>query len=359
MGKSSGSLSASKDKSSWLMEDTRQLEARLSQLRVGMERERAERQSKLEAGRLWASSSQARSLSSKHSIAGRGNIRLDCSNRYAHSSQLSGQGSCPPLSQPQGSTVHHMGFHTSLPCEPSSAPSQVSHGQTAGISLAEGTFDEETSRQSFLAALDGWRKPGSRPPSAPAVDAASATERPRANGLQTVPVAQPSRPANSLFQRLVFQQAALKASESAAQVCSCRNSGSSRTSGKDNVVPGHTVSPDCDTTAMNSSEGAVYNALLLGSPTSLPDNAISVDEQVAQSESATQACSFQAVAYDAVQVPEISQFQVEERKEMSDADSDILVLSITDADPHEPLTARLRLPDAIILPPGNPYQIGL
>lgn len=316
----SGRPHPSQDKSSWLLNDARQMEERLANLRSQMEKEHIERQRRLASGRVWTSSDAPRTRIGKQQISGRGNITLESSLRQAAvnrvallGSQTQGRGSLPPLSQ----GVEHDDKRREEGCR---AQEQSSDTYMYGCNsvnkepafLATGKFNEEESRQSFLAALDAWRaKPMLELANQRnAVDTAVVTDaHPGHNGHG------PDAPRHmSVFKRMILLKATEKAGNAAAAVCPCRYA-DSVIHHSDEHVPASSCSVAC-AMHLESSEPAVSSSCAAHAKCGT-----TVDNST---------CSGPC--------PDYMQYE------------GVRVISVTDVEPHLALTSKSRLPDSIILP---------
>lgn len=321
MGKS-GRIHPSQGKSGWLLEDAKQMEERLAELRLHMEKEHRERQRRLDAGRVWASSDAPRPSVSKRQIAGRGNITLESSLRQggvnrvmALGSQTQGRGSLSQLSHIAEGSVSR-GQEGSRACQRRPETPKRRHetlNQDAS-SLADGSFDEDESRQSFLAALDAWRgeirnSHGIRP-----VDTSSATDSPPfgAHGPKAA-----NGTGISVFRRLVLLRAMEKAGDAAAVECQCCNS---KTTAPHNGAP---------TVAHSATQSAGLERSL----------------SCGMSE-AFRSCGTEPVTCS----QECAMVTTINKTPCADVlrDEDIIIISVMDVDPRQALTAGTRLPDTII-----------
>lgn len=311
----------SQEKSSWLLDDARQMEKRLADVRSQMEKEHRERQRRLAAGRVWTSSDAPRTRISMQQISGRGNVTLESSLSQAAvkrvtllGSQTQSRGGLPPSS--------HVVEHDDKPSkEESRSPKRSSdthmHSNSVNkesMSLANGQFDEEDSRQSFLAALDAWR-------GTPKVVHANQT-----NAVDTAVVTDTHPVLNghgpdvsghvSVFQRMLLLRAMEKAGNAAAAVCQCRHAHRVLHQRGEDVAAPSSFSVGCE---MHLDSG---------------DPAVSRPRASAQAKCGTtvDTSMFTGPCPDDIQ------------------HEDVVVISVTDADPHQALTSKSRLPDTIVLP---------
>lgn len=303
-------------KSSWLIEDARHMEEKLAELRVRMQGEQRERQQRLEAGRVWASSEASRPLVSRHQIAGRGNITLESSLRQAAASRVTSVGSRAPPSNDQFK-VRQVAQSCNRPVqrqhhsdERHTAPHRKVTVKHTSTPLMEGSFDEDDSRRSFLAALDDWRSKSKHTHHMQAVDVAVVTDRSSMTGVAHGSGA-------SVFQRILRSRAMRQAGADAASECHCLI----KTSPENLIMatPASLLSGAEPATMIGAHGPGVHAAGKLqheDRPTTHPG--------VMDFAHTQELCSL--------------------------LDENVVVLSVTDVDPHQALTSMIRFPDAVILP---------
>lgn len=312
----------SKGKSGWLLKDTRQMEEKLAELRLRMEDEQRERQRRLDAGRVWASSDAPRPLISKHQIVGRGNMTLESSLRQAAASKALAFGCHTPAGSSYDQLSKDALSYRRSPShqeirldeQASRRPHGTSTVMLHSTSLAEGSFDEDDSRRSFLAALDHWRGKSNHGLEMQAVDVASGTENSsNNNGNEQVDLGCPA----SVFQRILLIKATKKAGDAAASKCQFHTAkGSSEPDHIPAPAPPRTIgveSRECKTGCFEALAG---------------DEATCVDHYK------------QHLTKYAMEPIHLEVTQGEEA----------VVLSVTNLDPYQVLTSSIRFPDDIILP---------
>lgn len=312
MAKSSRPSHALAEKSHWLLEDAKQMEARLADLRLHMDKEQRERLQRLESGRVWASSDAPRTRLSKQQISGRGNVSLDSSLRESAVARSRALASVTrehgrlahDVHQVRNKGVTRRKDAAQLPHEESDDKERCGSLQKCSRSLAHGTFDEEESRLSFLAALDAWRVKARPEVSVPALNAASATDSILSDRPGTLPVEERGI---SMFRRMLLIKALHEAGAAAAAESSCRNSSCRRQARESEPL-----------------DSPLPSKLQLEKPCT-SDAAPSLDTQHHAPQSAGMLDDGQWV-------------------------EDIRIVSVTDVNQCDALTSGTRLPDTIILP---------
>eukprot|EP00892_Ulva_mutabilis_P007262 jgi/Ulvmu1/4908/UM020_0194.1 len=309
----------SQAKSTWLIEDARQMEDKLAELRLRLADERHERQRRLQAGRVWASSHTPRPVVSKHHIAGRGNITLESSLRQVPANRFLALDSCAPSSNSHAKVTQLVRSCWEGASRQDHTPYKPEAGQHLdnSKSLAAGVFDENESRRSFLAALDDWRGTSNHSHHMPVVDAASATAN---NSDRVADVKSAHEPGTSVFQRILLRHAMQKAGHVAATECQC-----------------HATESKCHTSPLLRS----FSVTVLGMESTVECD----DDSTAGSTTGQTGHHHPIKQLDGNDVHD-----VHEPCAGRIQDESVVVVSVTDVNPHQALTSRIRFPDAIILP---------
>jgi hypothetical protein len=402
------------------------MEQKLAQLRKDFERERAERQRQFSSGsvpgRLWNTSSAQRPQVVKRSIVGRGNISLESSYRQAAWHKYQGSTACSPLSPqiPQDtSTVAKPAVpnlditdgsirvrnilnssnqqRSSLECasahdasskldrgEPATSTCKPRAQQCPAHQLRNGSFDEDESRRSFLAALQDWRRGGRSPTAGSSRASVGATS----HTVMTEPLPNTITRTNSspcsIFKRIVLQRGVQAAGRAAAkhcrrQLCARENNDMNQIgSAGTTVTKAGTYKPSClkvldtregcedagDVREVEGKQpeatfatGSLENLQTVSSHTGHNLNALARGSSTSHADLRNLVCDTNSLSDALPRVRRDDEWLVAKAKsalndsEMSEGENwGVCVLSIQDADPMETLTSKIRLPDAIILP---------
>jgi hypothetical protein len=281
------------------------MEKRLAQLRVDMERERAQRERRLATGRLWSTSTTSgRVGAALQSLKGRGSVTLESSLGQAASHHYG-------MKHLEANELSHTpSLQMGGTAKPSDAVNLEQNPAANGTSsLLNGSFDEDRSRQEFLEALQAWRGHKKSSESKEGVDAGIETAfEERQAETKHVPL--------TLFQQLALQHSSQEASSAASQMCRCLNH-----------PRAHITQADERLEVAKASCSARNSPAQEGQETGPPHPQVLCDVVPGNGEDGDSRSEDDEYLTAGVQI-----------------------LSISDVDASQALTSRSRLPDAIILP---------